>query len=80
MLVVTVFQANVGLSADKGNLTSNQLQMGSSLRISRISKLLEMEGAQKKCFTKFFDISYLSNRTTRKPPMTNSDIRQENAG
>lgn len=79
MLVVTAFQANVGLSADKGNLTSHQLQMGSSLRISRISKLLEMEGAQK-YFTIFFVISYLSKRTTRKPPMTNSDIRQENAG
>lgn len=25
---VNVFQANVGLGADKGNLTSNQLQMG----------------------------------------------------
>lgn len=33
---VTVFQANVGLSAGKGNLTPNQLQMDSSLRFSWI--------------------------------------------
>lgn len=46
MPTVTAFQANVGLSADKQNLTSHQLQMASRLRLSRISKLLEMEGAQ----------------------------------
>ncbi len=44
----TVFQANVGLGAFKGNQTSNQLQMGTILQISRNSNLLEMEGAQKK--------------------------------
>ena len=48
LLSVTVFQANVCSSSEKDNL------MGSSLRISRVSELLEMEGAPKKYFKAFF--------------------------
>lgn len=53
---VTVFQANVGLSAGKGNLTPNQLQMDSSLRFSwiffRVIRNGRRSGKKIKYFTK----------------------------
>lgn len=56
----------LGQSADQGNLTSNQHHMVSSLRISRISKILEMGDAEKSVQNKVFVILRISKQNNKK--------------